>query len=487
MQDIYYSGWAFIVIITVVLAIAHIGLHKKETKFNFPLAAMPLYGLTTLFFWLALQMFNFDKDWKLILIPFIAGLIISVLIQTFTPKGETSMALMSFFPFLIIYHYFQDNLIFILGLFTAGMLIGINLRLLRAEKFLGNMLASAAIVLPIYAGLSWLTTLGISGKDLNERFLLLISVTLLAGLYSFALNLFGEDKYGNKRQLALVVTVLVIWLLNNYLNLEPPIIYLLAGSFVLAQILEVLHVKLSDDPKSYSLEAFTGLGLILITGFIVTRLFGIWGLILVSVCCLATSATHAEKTLNWPAIASMFFSVKVLIHIFINQTTLNVTGLNFTHPYVYVGLTIGLFIPFVILAFTVAYKEKFWASNFLILLVFGLVTPVMSNYLIHAEASGALILGFSVSALIVTIGGKILGTVFDHKDTRLMANSMLPLAGLTGLMLLLSQNLIEAGNIASRIARAETFAVVVALIILLAIAQLDITGHTEEEFYPEKS
>jgi hypothetical protein len=487
MQDVYYTGWALVLITTIVLMIAHIGLHHKETKFTVPVKAIPLTMMTGLFFWVALQLFSVDKTWMLILIPFATGLIMSLLIQTFTPKAETAMGLLSFLPFLFIYKYFSDDMLYILGLFTVGMLVGVNLRLLRAEKYLGNALVSAAIILPVYAGITWMHTILPSEKLVSQNILTLIVVTLIAFAYSFAINLLGEDKHGNKRQAALIITVLLIWLLNNYLTLDPKIIYLLAGGFVFAQILEVINLKKSEDAKSYTLEAFMGLGLILVAGFIVTRLFGIWGLILVSLCCSATSSINAEKTLNWPAIAAMFYSVKAIVHVFIEQTTLNVTGLNLNHPYVYVGLIIGLLIPFMILGFTAAYKHKFWGYNFLIIGVFGLITPLMSNYLIHTEASGAMILGLSVSALVANIGGKILGNIFDNKDIKVISNAMLSLAGLMGIMLILNQNLIDLGNLASRAARAEAFVVVAIIVILTAVAQLDVTGHTEEEFYPEKN
>lgn len=488
MQEIYNTYLALIIIATAILPIAHLGIHNKTSKFHFPMVVLPLTALAGLFFWVPLHLFNTDKDWKIVLLPLIIGLAFSIFVQTFNPKAETAMASITLLPLLIIYRYFSNDLIFIMGIFIIGLLIGNVLRLLRAEKYLGNALISVTTALPVYAGFVWLNALNLPEKELNSKILLMIAVAFLAIVYSFTINLFKNDKRGFKRQGTLIITALLVFLIiNNYLNMNVHYIYLIVGGFVFAQILEVIHSNKGRDKDALSLEVTMGLGLILLVGFILTRLFGIWGLILISLCCIATAGTNSEKPLNWPAIASLFFASKAIVHIFINQTTLNITGLNLNHPYVYVGLMIGLIIPFAIIGFTLAYKDKFASFNFLIVFIFGLTTPLLANYLIHSEASGSMILGLSISALLVTIGGKVFGVIYDNKSLRIVSNSILPLTGLIGLMVIINQQLIEIGNIASRIARAETFIALSLLIIIIAIVQLKITEHTEADFYPEKT
>lgn len=487
MQELINTAWPIMLIVSLVLAIAHIGLHKKDVKFTLPLNVLPLSIVTGIVFWLPVYIFNPDVDIWTLLLPYVLGFVLSLIIQTLEPKAEIFMASLCFILFLLFYKVSPDIFLLVIKFFSLGLVAGIVLRLLRAEKFLGNLLVTTSIVLPLYSGFTWLYTLNLASNELDKRQLLILIVTIIALAYAFTLTFLKDDKFGLKRLGLLIITTLVLFIvLVNLLNLPISYLYLIVAGFGLAQVLEGLNSNEKADNKSMTLDAITGSGLILLAGFILTRLFGVWGLIIVSLCCVATVSSKSERLLNWPVIASLFFSVKAMVHIFIEQTTLNVTGLNLNHPYVYVGLMVGLILPFVVLVLKLTIKEKFVGFNFFALFIFGFVTPLMAMYLIHCEASGALILGLSVTALIFAVAGKIAGKVADNKSFKIIANSMLPLAGLISLLMLSTQDIIEIGNIATRQDRAIVFVAVALVMIIFTISLYKVKDHTTEEFYPEQ-
>lgn len=487
MQEIINTGWPLILIITLVIGIANFGIHKDQAKFAFPHQSLPLILISAIIFFVPLYLFNPEVNFHHLVGAYVVGVLACMLIQCFLPKVELTMGILCFLVVLLAYKLIPDNLMFSLGIFSIGVFSGLVLRLLRAEKFLGNLLVSAAVILPLYSGIVWLNVLKLDTPTLDKRMFLLFVTAVIAFAYSFAMNFFKNDKYAFKRQGALIAAALVIYLIfNNFLEVSANFIYLVVGGFVLAQIFDSFEIKEYFNAKMMTLNAVTALGIVLLVGFILTRLFGVWGLILVSVCMLATASHHSEKLLNWPVIASIFFSVKALVHIFINQTTLNVTGLNLNHPYVYVGMIIGFIAPFVILAATVAYKDRFVSFNLLTLILFALVLPVMACYILHAEAAGALILSMSVSSIVVAIGAKILGREFKNKPARLVANGILPLTALSGLVILYSQELINLGNLATREARASTFVAIALISVILILSLFKVEDRGPEEFYPDQ-
>lgn len=488
MQELFNNGWMIMLILTVVLSLTHIVLNKDIIKFSFPFKSLPLTLVAVIFFWIPIYLFNADANLLVLTIPYLLGVLFVMIFQCLSPRSETFMAFLAFLFFLLIYKIAPENMLFILTVFSVGSFSGIVLRLLRAEKFSGNLLSAMCVMLPIYVGYEWLNNLQLTSIDLSKRTFLIFVVAMLALTYNFAINFIKEDEKGLKRFGALVLAALVINLVfTNFLALSVNYIYFVVAGFVFAQILDIIDKKQHKDNKTLVFESFTGLGLILLVGFIATRIFGVWGLVLLSLCCLTTVSSCSEKLLNWPVIASLFFGTKALVHIFIEQTTLNVTGLNLNHPYVYVGLIIGLTIPFILMAVTVSYRAKFVGFNLLTLFVFALIVPITASYLIHAEASGAMILSLSVSALIASVFGKFIGEFLDNQATKIISNAMLPLASLMGIMVIATNTLIEMGNIASRETRAVTFVTATVITFIVALALYKVEDKEEDDLCTEKS
>lgn|GEM_PF-5653379 len=116
-----------------------------------------------------------------------------------------------------------------------------------------------------------------------------------------------------------------------------------------------------------------------------------------------------------------------------------------------------------ILAIAAIYGKLFKGFNPFVLIISALVMPLLAAYLIHAEATGSLIIALSVSALILAIAGPIFDIVKNYSV------AMLPLASLAGIVLINSQKLVAIGNLASRIQRIEviiSIAIILVLIIL---------------------
>lgn len=458
MEKTLQSTWLIIFVLTLVLTGINVSLNKASIKFRFDKNdilnsigfGMTFLGLGILF---NLRLLN----------PFLAigalifGVILSVFIRSLNTKNEVLSGLGTFAIFLIVYKFISSHDVLLLGLFTAPAVASITASLIiKNDEFANNKLTSVAVLLPIYGSLAWLKVLDFGVEEVFTKIILVFSVVILALLSSFALSLdIKVDSTVKKTGVFIITALLTYLILNNFLTLPIKLTLFVIGGFLFANALNLLNIDSDQENKGTFFNSIAGFVLILLVGFIATRLFGTWGLLLISLCCIGALSIRSNNIIDFPVIAALFFSVKALIQAFIQTNTLNVTGLNLNHPYVYAGLLIGFALPVLILALTSQYSKKFRYFNIIVFLISALIIPLLSAYLFHAEATGALIIALSVSAFVITIVVSVIADKFNIVNAKNYSNIMLPLTGLAGIVLLNSQKIVDIGNLASRFQRIE--------------------------------
>jgi hypothetical protein len=371
----------------------------------------------------------------------IVGVVLAIATEKLENKNSALTGAATFAAFLIVYKFISGNDILLMGLFVISFLAPITLSLMDEEGVADNKLAAVAVVLPLYVSLAWL-------KELNYG----VAVGVLALLSSFALNFdFKVNDITRRAGVFAVVALLTYLVLNNFFTLPLPVIGFVIGGF---------FAYLLSLPKETYFDLISGFVLTLLVGFIATRLFGTWGLLLLSLCCIGALPYKSEYFVSFPSLAALFFTIKAASQVFIQTNTLNVTGLNLNHPYVYAGLVLGMALPALILAVATTYGKDVKGFNPYTLVLSALIIPLTIVYLLHAEATAAFLVALSVSAFIFAAAAPAIIKTYS--------NAMLPLAGLVSIVLLTSQRLVDIGNLATRLQRIEVIAITTLVIVLVS-------------------
>jgi hypothetical protein len=250
--------------------------------------------------------------------------------------------------------------------------------------------------------------------------------------------------------LATIGKLLGILVINNLL-LAPSMqhwAWLFAGGILLVYILQTLNKQTDQDmaiPK-----VLISLALIGVATLIASRLFGTLGWMI-----LASTALVAPKSL-YVLYVGLFLIARTFLQSFIVQFNPNVTGINLLHSYtsaaLYGGILLILLLPLLV------YQRENRLKTTLILLAAGVLVPLFSSYVLHAEPTGSLLVASTVTALIVAFVGPLF---YTHQNNPVQANMLiLPLQMVT--TGLLASELLNIGNTALRYEKILVLAVAIA-------------------------
>jgi hypothetical protein len=165
----------------------------------------------------------------------------------------------------------------------------------------------------------------------------------------------------------------------------------------------------------------------------------------------------------------IFFAARVLLQGFISAYNPNVTGINIMHAYSYAAMFGGLLSMFVVSSL---FKESDARKYLPIALVgAGVALPVVSNYFLHAEPSGALISSALVAAVLLAL---FLPQAYDlklpeHENIILAPPLMMSVAYLTG-------ELITLGNDAPSALKTQIITALLVLAIIVCVGTHLLTG-----------
>lgn len=264
-----------------------------------------------------------------------------------------------------------------------------------------------------------------------------------------------EDKLYVKR-LVLATTgglILLILVTKMMVALDLSKMAAVGGvGFMLTYLLDSLDKKNSLNPPS-PLKSFKALLFIGIFTLLVSRLFGIAGLVvLASTTLISVGYKH-----KYAAIAGFFWLAKAALEAFVFHYNSNMTGINLMHVYVSAGLYAGF-----LMAVTVAYLVKNnltsgWVKALLIA-TSGLMAPMACTYFLHAEAASSFMLASIVASLIVAMFA-VPNSHWESEGNELIM--MFPLALITCGQTV--GDLIEKGNACNSNERLTTLAAMAAI------------------------
>lgn len=185
-----------------------------------------------------------------------------------------------------------------------------------------------------------------------------------------------------------------------------------------------------------SQQAIRMLILVALLTLVATRFYGMFGLLALAPTALVAPLSSAAF---FPA---LFFTGRVLVQIFVQNFNQNVTGINLTHAWAGAAQFGGFVLAVVLI---LLFKER---MNRKVLLTLSLgtciVTPVLSNFILHEEPTCSLFLAMLVAGSIMSVTAPSLQNSRPNGSENILL--LTPLMVSSGI---LTSGLLEAGNAAS--------------------------------------
>jgi hypothetical protein len=320
-------------------------------------------------------------------------------------------------------------------------LIAYTLGLIVAKSFFPHRKLMDLLLPAIYCvGFYWIQLSSPQGLAASYQALLMLALSIalvLRGLQ--ALPVMVAANIVVRAAFVTVVSGLLAWLGIQNLLLQPGLTHwawLFAGG-------SLLGFLLGSEPDDVESGAFlkgaiplVGVG---IAALLASRLFGTVGWLV-----LAATVLSNPKANRIPSVVSLFFVGRVLLQGFIYQFNPNVTGINITHPYasaaLYAGIAVMLILPGFLNVSTRTSEagQTLSVRQLALSVLLALLTAGLSNYFLHAEATGSLLTALLIAGLSVSLLGRFSAAVSQAYPLLL---SFLITAGC-----LLSHELLEAGN-----------------------------------------
>lgn len=287
-------------------------------------------------------------------------------------------------------------------------------------------------------GIYWIKTSSGAAHPEIQYGLLLGTLAVGILLRWVQMPLLPDDKVYLKRIVLATTGGLAVLIVINKLLLGTSIMTIasLAGAgFFLTYLFEAMDKpcdRPADEPPS-AVKALKSLIFIGIFTLLATRLFGMEGLLVLAATTIVGSKPGTAR------VAAIFWGARVLLQAFVFQFNANVTGINLMHPYTSAALYAG----FILVAVTSIFIRDVKDTRILtaIFLIVGSVAAPASNFFIHEEPTGALIVAASVAAVLLSVLASSLykETIEEHSTLMLLPVQMISFA-------ILTNELIAKGN-----------------------------------------
>lgn len=278
-------------------------------------------------------------------------------------------------------------------------------------------------------GALWFSVSGIPQVLINNSIVL---AAVVVGIFLRWVEhpLVGNDPYWWRRILVGLSGALFILIIINKIVIAPSLatISALAGAaYFLAYIFE--KMDLGGDDQRELLKGFKALIFVGIFTLLASRLFGMLGLLV-----LAAGMTVARRN-GVAQVVAVFLVSRVLLQAFITQFNPNVTGINITHAYANAALYAGFLAMFVMSASFKAQENRKLLP--VLLIGVGVSLPVVCNFFMHAEPTGALLASALVGAVLLSVfaPGAYDIALPKHENLVLMAPLMMTVAYMTNELL----------------------------------------------------
>jgi hypothetical protein len=302
--------------------------------------------------------------------------------------------------------------------------------LLKAESNLEDILPASIWLV----GLNWIRTVLPQAHYESREGLLLGTLAVVMLLRVLQTPLLPNDKLYIKRFMLAATGGLGLLIVITKLLVAPQLssmaVLVGAGIFV-AYLFDAMH---SSDERSYGpMEAISALVIVGIMTLVASRLFGNYGLLILAPTMLV------GRTSSYAHAAALFLVTRALLQGYVYNFVPNVTGINIMHAYTAAALFAGFLIPAVISVSIRDLTDRRWLIT--IFLAASALTPLFSNFFLHEEPTGSLLVSATVAALVFVTLGPVLyrQLVPGHENVLLVPTQMTTFA-------LLSSGLIGLGN-----------------------------------------
>ncbi|MFH0886754.1 MAG: hypothetical protein V1843_01170, partial [bacterium] len=331
------------------------------------------------------------------------------------------------------------------------------------------------------------------GSLIGKLFILILvgSAIVISGAIAY----YGgdENKASTKKLLphiimSLTLSFLIFFILGNYmLQIDMGLLWpILVGMITSALIIFIIdHLEIpggKDNEGKIFFGSFLSLGLVLIFGLAIlisNRLYGSYGIALLALGMLSPTLlliplnfikpvlsaasdimkkAADKKPLNLLLegyknsifivtvllIGSSIAIARALMQIYLKATYLGVLGITVTDAYTFVGLILGILLPFIVLVFY-SYSEKrelssMGAAKILILL------PLLIGFFIHIEPLGSFFMGSLGAVFVMSLLLICFKNIFFEKDDEPYARLFLKFALLLPILVIAQ---ITLGSIAA--------------------------------------
>ena len=408
----------------------------KELSVTKLIKRLPLFGLILLPFvglFLIGQQFGVAAAAGL---PYFGGaILLSYLLSAINlPSYLRGILLLAATVALTIYGP-ADNIVIGLGSSLIGLL---------AYKLTDNLsyvnLSALDDILPPFiwlSGVMWITTIA-SGATITTQasaLLGIMSVSLLLRFFQgpFVSTKRLDDPIYLKRVMlsasgALAVLIIVVKLLAA-MNMQNLAWICGAGYFM------TYLFKETDSDSPYAMSSHNAVKMLILIGIltlVASRLYGTFGLLALAPVAMVAPISSAAL------IPGLFWASRALLQVFVQNHNMNVTGINLTHQYTGAAMYAGFLLAVVLASFFREFKDK----RVLLTLMTGtgIVVPVMSNFLLHAEPTCSLFISATVASVLMAVMAPSL-----LKDNIKGVENLVLVPGLMIGAGLVSSGLLEAG------------------------------------------
>ncbi len=289
----------------------------------------------------------------------------------------------------------------------------------------------------------WLATFywtKVAANDVNAIFCQgVVLATLLVSIFIRWVQpvLLPDDKIYLKRLLLSIFggLALVALITKVLFNVELQTIAALgAGGYLFAYLLQSLGRNVAAT--SNLAPSIRNILLVGTLTLIATRLFGMTGLLVLA------ATTVIAPTPGFALIAGLFWASRVLLQAYVLQYNPNVTGINLMHTYTTAATYAGVLAILVLSVLINEVKDRRLLSA--IFLASVCVTPFASNYFLHSEPTGSLLVSIGVTAVIMAL---LSPAVYQNLSAE--QENLILVPALATTLALVSYELIELGEGAS--------------------------------------
>ncbi len=169
---------------------------------------------------------------------------------------------------------------------------------------------------------------------------------------------------------------------------------------------------------------------------------------------------------HWGSMTAVFFASRPLVQSLLYEFDLNLSGINITHSYTYAALYLGMAFIGIASMITWIYGRRMPLVTLMGLTLGSILLSSLTGYFIHLEPQASFLLGSMMVALILAALEPVLADCLSRPLSIWLGSQGLLLALMATLTAIVTTNLTELGNQATRVERLMVLASISGVFVL---------------------